>query len=85
MLWPEPLLIIGLGLAIRQFLLGHVFDPIATLVVFILTYAMTRWQIGWGVLIPLPAIIYVLGAFILVHEYFLRKESKGSSSGPDEF
>ncbi len=88
MLWPESLLVIGLGLAVKQFLARHIFDPIATLVIFGAMYIATKWNVGWTVLIPLPALIFVLGAFVVIHEYFLRRENQSSFSdgeAPDDF
>lgn len=81
MLWPEIVLIIGLAIALKQYLGGSLFDPIASLVVFGAMYVTTKMNIGWEVLIPLPALIFVIGFFILIHEYFLRKERSSRSSG----
>jgi hypothetical protein len=85
MLWPEIVLIIGLALALKQFLNGSVFDPIASLVIFGSMYLTTKINIGWEVLIPLPALIFVVGFFILLHEYFLRKEKPENSMDHDDF
>lgn len=86
MLWPEIILIVGLAIALKQFLAGSVFDPAASLVVFGAMYGTTKMNIGWTVLIPLPALIFVIGAFILIHEYFMRKEkSSGGGIDSDDF
>lgn len=84
-IWPEIILIVGLAIALKQFLNGSVFDPIASLVIFGSMYVTTKMNIGWEVLIPLPALIFVVGFFILVHEYFLRKERSQNSMDHDDF
>lgn len=70
--WPGIMLIIGLPLALRQFLMGRTYDMIVTLLVFIGTFVTVQFDISWQLFLP---ILFTLGAvFILLREFF----------GPDE-
>ncbi len=84
-LWPEIILVIGLAIALKQFLGGATFDPIASLIIFGCMYTSIKGDLGWGILIPLPTLIFVVGFFILIHEYFLKKESSDHSMDSDDF
>ncbi len=85
LLWPEIILVVGLAIALKQFLAGAIFDPLASLVIFGCMYISVKMNMGWEILIPLPALIFVIGVFILLHEYFLRKEQLEDSIDPDDF
>lgn len=70
--WPGIMLIIGLPLALRQYLLGRTYDTMVTLLVFIGTFVTVQFDISWRVFLP---ILFTLGAlYILFREFF----------GPDE-
>lgn len=70
--WPGIMLIVGLPLALRQFLLGRTYDMMVTLLVFVGTFITVQFDISWQVFLP---ILFTLGAlYILFREFF----------GPDE-
>ena len=70
--WPGIMLVIGLPLALRQYLLGRTYDMIITLLVFVGTFITVQFDISWRVFLP---ILFSLGAiYILFREFF----------GPDE-
>lgn len=70
--WPGIMLVIGLPLALRQYLLGRTYDMIITLLVFVGTFVTVQFDISWRVFLP---ILFSLGAiYILFREFF----------GPDE-
>ncbi len=70
--WPGIMLIIGLPLALRQYLVGRTYDMMVTLLVFIGTFVTVQFDISWRIFLP---ILFSLGAlYILFREFF----------GPDE-
>jgi 4-hydroxybenzoate polyprenyltransferase len=73
--WPGIMLVIGLSLALRQFLLGHHYDMVVTLLVFGGGFLTLAFSIPWNFFLPT---IFVLGAiYILVREFFeVRTETE---------
>lgn len=70
--WPGVMLAIGIPLALRQFLLGRVFDMYVSLFVFGGVFVTVQFDISWQVLLP---IIFVLAAiYILLREFQEGKE-----------
>ena len=70
--WPGIMLIVGLPLALRQYLLGRNYDMLVPLVVFIGTFVTVQFDISWRIFLP---ILFTLGAiYIFFREFF----------GPDE-
>lgn len=70
--WPSIMLIVGLPIALRQFLLGRNYDMLITLTVFIGTFITATFDISWQIFLP---ILFTLAAiYIFFREFF----------GPDE-
>lgn len=70
--WPAIMLVVGLPLAIRQFLLGRTYDMIVTLLVFVGTFVTIEFDISWKIFLP---VLFTMGAiYVLFREFF----------GPDE-
>lgn len=70
--WPGIMLIVGVPLALRQFLTGRHYDTMMTLLVFVGTFVTVQFDISWRVFLP---VLFTLGAlYILFREFF----------GPDE-
>src|SRR5580704_11574126 len=66
--WPGIMLVIGLPMALRQYLLGRTYDTIVTLLVFGGTFITVEFDISWKIFLP---IIFTLGAlYILLREAF---------------
>jgi predicted membrane protein len=66
--WPGIMLVIGLPMALRQYLLGRTYDTIVTLLVFVGTFVTVEFDISWKIFLP---IIFTLGAlYILLREAF---------------
>jgi predicted membrane protein len=66
--WPGIMLVIGLPMALRQYLLGRTYDTIVTLLVFVGTFVTVEFDISWKIILP---IIFTLGAlYILLREAF---------------
>lgn len=70
--WPGIILVIGIPLALRQFLLGHFFDMGMTLVVFGLVFVIAGFDISWTILLP---VIFLYAALqILLREFQQSRE-----------
>ena len=70
--WPAIMLIVGLPLALRQYLLGRNYDMMVTLLGFVGTFVTVQFDISWRIFLP---ILFTLGAlYVLFREFF----------GPDE-
>jgi hypothetical protein len=72
--WPGLMLVIGLPLALRQYLLGRKYDMIVTLLIFVGTFILVEFDIPWKLF--LPAIFTVGAIYILCREFF---ESRGET------
>ena len=70
--WPSIMLVVGLPLALRQYLLGRMYDMIITLVVFIGVYITVQFQIKWDIL--LPVLFTIGGIYIFFREFFGPKK-----------
>ncbi len=65
--WPAIMLVIGVPLAIRQYLLGRIYDMYISLFVFIGVYITIQFDISWQILLP---VLFTLGAvYILIREF----------------
>ena len=60
--WPGVILIVGIPLAVRQFLVARYRDAIMTAVVFAGSYITIVYDIDWELFLPA---LFVLGAFYL--------------------
>ena len=74
--WPGIMLIVGLPLALRQFLLGRTYDMMVTLLVFVGTFITVQFDISWKIFLP---ILFTLGAI-----YILFREFTGPDETPEE-
>ncbi len=65
--WPGIMLAAGLPLALRQYLLGRVYDMYISLLVFVGTFITVQFDITWRVFLP---ILFTIGAiYVLLREY----------------
>ncbi len=66
--WPAIMLVIGIPLAMKQFLLGRYNDMLLSLGVFVGFYIVATFDISWKILIP---ILFIMGAvYLLLKEYY---------------
>ena len=66
-LWPGCMLVIGLPLALRQYLLGKTYDAFLSLVVFSLAFVASGFDISWHVILP---ILFIIGSlYLLIREF----------------
>ena len=65
--WPGIMLVIGLPLALRQYLLGRRYDMMISLLVFVGTFITVQYDISWRVFLPM---LFSLGAvYVLIREF----------------
>lgn len=74
--WPAIMLVIGIPLALRQFLMGRFSDATLSLFVFVGFFVIAQFNISWKVLIPI--------LFIMAAIYILCKEWVKAETGEDE-
>lgn len=60
--WPGIMLVVGLPLALRQYLLGRSYDMLVSLIVFIGTFVTVEYDISWRIFLP---ILFTLGAIYI--------------------
>ena len=66
--WPGMMLVIGLPLALRQYLLGHTYDSMLSLVIFVGAFLVAGLDVSWEVILPILFIIAAI--YILIQEFF---------------
>jgi len=66
--WPSIMLVIGLPIALRQYLLGRSYDMAVSLFVFVGVFVTVQFDISWRILLP---ILFTLGGlYIFFREFF---------------
>ena len=65
--WPGIVLVIGLPLAFKQFLVGRAHDMILTLIVFGGVFITYQYEIDWQML--LPVLFLVAAVYVIFREY----------------
>ncbi len=70
--WPGIMLVIGIPLALKQYLLGRHYDMGISLFVFIGVFVTVQFDISWQVL--LPVLFAIGGIYILSREFLEDKE-----------
>lgn len=79
--WPGIMLAVGLPLALRQYLLGRLYDMGITLLVFLGTFVTVQYDISWRVFLPF---LFAVGAvYILVKEFFGPNEESEEEKEED--
>ncbi|HEX2583006.1 MAG TPA: hypothetical protein VHL30_02705 [Chlamydiales bacterium] len=77
--WPGIMLVIGIPLALRQYLLGRRYDMMISLLVFVGTFVTVQYDISWRIFLP---VLFTLGAiYVLVREL---SESSTQAEAEDE-
>ncbi len=74
--WPGIMIVIGIPLALKQFLQGRFHDAAISLFVFVGFFIIAQFNISWKILIPI--------LFIMAAVYILCKEWVTAESGEDE-
>lgn len=66
--WPGIMLVVGIPLAIRQYLFGKNYDMLMTLFIFVGFFITVGFDISWEILVPV--IFLTAGVYILLREFF---------------
>ena len=69
--WPGIMLVVGIPLALRQYLLGRHYDVGITLFVFGGVFVTVQFNISWQIL--LPVLFTIGGIYIFIREYIEGK------------
>ncbi len=71
-LWPAIMVVIGISLATRQYLLGHIYDMCLSLLVFLGVFFTALYDVSSDILLP---VVFIIGAiYILSKEFWHRHE-----------
>jgi hypothetical protein len=70
--WPGIMLVVGLPLALRQYLLGRHYDMGVSLFVFGGVFVTVQFNISWEIL--LPVLFGLGGIYVLFREFLESKE-----------
>lgn len=79
--WPSIMLVVGLPLALRQYLLRQIFDMIITLIVFVGVFITIQFHVKWDILLP---IFFALGGVYIFIKEFFHKEDKVEEKEQDK-
>lgn len=72
--WPAIMLVIGIPLALRQYLLGRTYDMIISLIVFLGVFITVQFSIKWDILLPI--LFTIGGIYIFFREFFGPKNNQ---------
>ena len=79
--WPGIMLVVGLPLALRQYLLGKLYDMTISLIVFLGVFITVQFDIQWNILLP---VLFTLGGiYIFFREFFGPKEENEKEKEED--
>ena len=79
--WPGIMLVVGIPLSLRQYLLGRHYDMGVSLFVFIGVFITVQFDISWEILLP---VLFALGGiYILFREFLESKEEPLSEEEED--
>ena len=71
--WPGIMLVIGLPLALRQYLLGRIHDTLVSLLVFVGTFVTVQFDISWKLFLPT---LFTLGAIYIIAREYLESRAE---------
>ncbi len=74
--WPGMMLVIGVPLAARQYLIGRLYDMAISLFVFLGGFITIEFQIPWKYL--LPSLFTVGGLYLLFKELFFSESTESA-------
>ena len=84
--WPALILVLGIPIALKHYLLGEFFDTYLSLFIFFGVFATFQFQIKFDIL--LPVFFTIGGIYIFFKEFFGKGKSKSSKhlhpEGEDE-
>lgn len=79
--WPGIMLVVGIPLALRQYLHSKYYDVTVTLIVFLGVFITVQFHIPWKLLLP---ILFVIGGiYIFFRDYVESKEESEDEKEED--
>ncbi len=79
--WPGIMLVVGLPLALRQYLLGRHYDMYISLFVFIGVFITVQFDIAWEILLP---VLFALGGIYVLFREFLESKEESLEEKEDD-
>jgi predicted membrane protein len=79
--WPGIMLVVGLPLAFRQYLLGKHYDMAVTLFVFLGVFFTVQFNISWEILLP---VLFTVGAIYIFFREFVQGSKKDEAEEEEE-
>ena len=79
--WPLIMLVIGIPLAIRQFLLGRWYDSLLSLLIFGGVYFTSQYRFSWRVVMP---VVFGISAIYLIGREFFSSRTKSESDREED-
>jgi hypothetical protein len=70
--WPEIMLIVGIPLALQQYLLGKFYDTLISLLVFVGAFVTIRYNLSFEIFLP---VLLTLGAIYLFFREYLEEKN----------
>ena len=70
--WPGIMIVIGIPLALKQFLQGRFHDAAISLFVFIGFFIIAQFNISWKILIP---ILFIMAAVYILCKEWVKEET----------
>lgn len=70
--WPGIMLVVGIPLALRQYLLGRHYDMGISLFVFVGVFVTVQFNISWEILLPI--LFAIGGIYVLCREFLESNE-----------
>ena len=72
--WPPILLVIGIPLALRQYLVGRRYDMAISLIVFLGAYITIQFNLHLQITLP---VLFTIGAIhVLIREFFAKRHTE---------
>lgn len=79
--WPGIMLATGLPVALRQYLLGRLYDMGISLLVFVGTFITVQFDIAWRIFLP---ILLTLGAIFILFREFIVPQTESESEKEED-
>lgn len=70
--WPGIMLILGISVGLKQFILGQIYDMCVTLLVFVGTFVTVEYDISWEIFLP---VLFSLGALYVLYKEFTSNDN----------
>lgn len=79
--WPGIMLVIGVPLALKQFLQGRVSDTLFSLIVFVGFFVVAQFDISWKILIP---ILFIMAAVYIVCKEWVEGSEEDEAEAEED-